>query len=194
MSLLADRLAAERHSPGFTLIEVLVALTLLSGSLLAVARLAGVAGRAAEASKETGVATTLAAQKIEQLRGLAWGMASDGTAVADLESNVAEWPERPSGGPGLEYSPPGTLAANTPGYVDYLDASGGWIGSGASPPGPAVFARRWSIEPAGPSAPATLVLRVAVWRRAPAWATTGSGGVVWRQVVQLDSAKARRAE
>jgi prepilin-type N-terminal cleavage/methylation domain-containing protein len=193
-AFLIDRPARGRPAPGFTLVEVLVALTLLSGVLLVVAQLSVVAGRAGEASKETGMATTLAAQKIEQLRALAWGMAGDGAAVDDFESAVAEWPDRPSGGHGLGFSPPGTLDDNTPGYVDYLDAAGEWVGAGASPPGAAVFARRWSIEPAGPSAPSTLVLRVAVWRRAPAWAIARAGAVAWRPVVQLNSAKARRAE
>jgi hypothetical protein len=173
---------------------VLLALALLTGSLLVVSQLMLVAARAGDASKATTVATTLAAQKLEQLRSLAWGTSSDGTPVEDRESDVAEWPDRPTGGSGLALSPPGTLNENTAGYVDFLDASGRWVGSGRSTPGPAVFARRWSIEPAGPSSPATLVLHVAVWRRAPAWSIARPGAPAWLPVVQLDAAKARRGE
>jgi prepilin-type N-terminal cleavage/methylation domain-containing protein len=185
--------SAVRRS-GFTLIELLVALTLLAGSLLVVAQLLAVAARAGDASRETTVATTAAAQKVEQLCALARGMAPDGTSVDDVESDVAEWPNRPSGGAGLAVSPPGALADNTPGYVDYLDDAGRWVGSGGSPPGRAVFARRWSVEPAALSSPATLVLRVAVWRRAPPWAPSRHGGAGWLPVTQLETARTRRAE
>jgi prepilin-type N-terminal cleavage/methylation domain-containing protein len=183
-----------RRASGFTLLEVLIALTLLTGSLLVVAQLMVVAVRAGEASKETSMATALAAQKIEQLRSLAWGMAPDGATADDVECDVAFWPDRPSGGPGLALSPPDSLSDNTPGYVDYLDSAGRWIGSGSSPPGPAAFVRRWSIEPAGPSSPATLVLRVVVWRRAPSWTAVGTGAPGWLPTLQLNGAKARRGE
>jgi prepilin-type N-terminal cleavage/methylation domain-containing protein len=183
-----------RRVPGFTLVEVLIALTLLAGSLLVVAQLLSVAARAGDASRETTVATTLAAQKVEQLRSLARGMSPDGTSVDDVESDVAEWPNRPSGGAGLAVSPPGTLADNTPGYVDYLDEAGRWVGSGGSPPGRAVFARRWSIEPAAAALPGALVLRVAVWRRARPWAVSRGGGSGWLPVTQLDVARTRRAD
>ncbi len=175
---------------GFTLVEVMVALAILAGSLFVVAQLMVVASRAADASRETTTATALAAQKIEQLRALAWGMAPDGTGIEDLQSDVASWPGRPSGGPGLSLSSPGTLAENTAGYVDFLDADGRWIGSGESPPGAAAFLRRWSVTAADSCAPSGRVLRVAVWRRMPSRA----GGAAWTPVVQLEAVRVRRGE
>jgi len=178
---------------GFTLLEVLVALCLLAASLIVVAQLMVVAARASDASRDTAVATALAAQKIEQLRALSWGMAADGTNADDLESDVAAWPDRPAGGTGLALSPPGSLDGDTAGHADYLDAAGRWLGSGTSPPGTTVFVRRWAIEPSGPSSPDTLVLRVGVWRRAPAWAAR-DGTRAWLPVIRLDTAKTRRGE
>ena len=37
-------------------------------------------------------------------------------------------------GPGLSASPAGTLATNTPRYVDYLDDAGRWVGNDTTPP------------------------------------------------------------
>jgi hypothetical protein len=172
------------------LVEVMVALAILAGSLFVVAQLMVVASRAADVSRETTTATALAAQKIEQLRALAWGMAPDGTEIEDLQSNVASSPGRPSGGPGLSLSPPGTLAESTAGYVDFLDADGRWIGSGLSPPGGAAFLRRWSVNAADSCAPSGRVLRVAVWRRT----LPRAGGAAWTPVVQLQAVRVRRGE
>jgi prepilin-type N-terminal cleavage/methylation domain-containing protein len=184
------RLPRAGEARGFSLIEVMVALAILTGSLFVVAQLMVVASRAADASRETTTATALAAQKIEQLRALAWGMAPDGTEIADLDGDVASWPGRPSGGPGLSLSPPGALAENTAGYADFLDADGRWIGSGESPPGGTVFIRRWSVNAADSSAPSGRVLRVGVWRRLP----RGAGGAAWMPVVQLEAVRVRRGE
>jgi prepilin-type N-terminal cleavage/methylation domain-containing protein len=53
-------------------------------------------------------------------------------------------------------SPSGTLASSVPPYVDYLDETGSVVGSGADPPGNAVFVRRWSIVPL-PADPARML-------------------------------------
>ncbi len=176
---------------GFTLLEVLIALTLLTGSLLVAFQVMGVAAKATESARATTLGTTLASQKIEQLRALGWGMASDGTPAEDFDSDAARWPVGSTGGNGLAPSAPGTLATDTPGYVDYLDVRGQWIGAGGSPPGPAAFTRRWSVEPGGAAFPATLLLRVVVLRRG---AATRGGGANWVPIAELDAAKARRGE
>jgi prepilin-type N-terminal cleavage/methylation domain-containing protein len=180
--------------PGFTLLEVLMALALLTGVLLVVAHLLVVAARAADSSRDATVATVLAVQKVEQLRALARGVAPDGTDVDDLQSDVAAWPAQPTGGTGLAPSPPGTLLVDTAGFVDYLDGTGQWVGSGASPPAGAAFARRWSIDPAGPAAPTSLVLRVGVWRRPRAWSLVLPVSSSWRPLIQLETVKARRGQ
>jgi prepilin-type N-terminal cleavage/methylation domain-containing protein len=180
-----------RSHAGFTLIEVLVSLALLTGSLLVLAQVMVAAARAADAARATTVATALAAQKIEQLRALAWGIDPDGSVSEDFECDVPRWPERPAGGSGLTPSPPEALDADTPGYVDYLDAQGRWAGEGSPPPGSAAFVRRWSIEAGEAAWPATLVLRVGIWKRS---APTRHGAVGWTPVMRLDTAKSRRAE
>ena len=162
---------------GFTLLEVMVALGLLSCALLAVAPLLMVAARATDASRATTVATNLAAQKLEQLRALAWGFDVDGAPVEEL-------------GP----SPPGSLTTNTSGFVDYLDDGGAWVGAGPSPPPQAVFIRRWSVETDGGAIPTeTLLLRVVILRRSVPSAATPGGDRPWAEVARIASARARRA-
>lgn len=152
--------------PGFTLVEVVVATAIAVVAILGLAPLAVLATRATLAARHQTSTTLLAIQKMEQLRSLAWGFTegSDGlpgAAVADLTTDLAVDP--PGGaGTGLSPSPANTLALNTPGYVDYVDEAGAWIGTGASPPSGTVYIRRWSIVPL-PADPAdTLVLQVRV--------------------------------
>jgi hypothetical protein len=59
-------------------------------------------------------------------------------------------------------SPAGTLDSNVPPYVDYLDAAGTWAGRGATPPGSAVYVRRWAVQPLGRDPDDILVLQVIV--------------------------------
>jgi prepilin-type N-terminal cleavage/methylation domain-containing protein len=183
-----------RAHDGFTLVEVLMALLLLAGVLLSWATVSMVSERTAERAHETALATALASQKLEQLRALAMGAAPDGSTLDDIASDVAAWPPAPSGGAGLALSPAGALASNTAGFVDYLDSAGAWVGKGSVAPAAGTFARRWSIEPADPSAPDTLVMRAGVWRRAPAWVVGAAGAADWLPLVQLETAKTRRGE
>ncbi len=166
---------AARRS-GFTLLEVMVALLLLTGAFLAVAGLLVAAARAADRSRTTATAAMLAARKLEHLRSLAWAYDIDGTPLD-----------------GLDTSPPGALAADAAGFVDYLDDSGTPVGAGPPPPADALFARRWSVEhDAGTAPPAVLMLRVAVLHRGPPVATGGQGARVWTEVARLTTARARR--
>jgi type II secretory pathway pseudopilin PulG len=137
-----------RANHGFTLLEVLVATTVLFVGIASLAGLAMMATRANLAARTTTQAALLAAQKMEELR------AGDGA--------------------GLVNAPGDALVRNTDGYCDFLDAAGRPLGGGPSPPREAVFVRRWSIAPL-PSNPATaLVLHVRVLRVAPT--ETGQAG------------------
>jgi type II secretory pathway pseudopilin PulG len=160
---------------GFTLLEVTVALGLLAGAFVTVAQLLVVAARVAEGSRATTLAATLAAQKLEQLRSRAWGYDTDGGA---------------RGAPGL--SPPGSLAVDSTGFVDYMDGAGAWIGSGPSPPAQAMFIRRWSVEEDAGGPPAVLTLRVVVLRRGVRSAAAAGGDPPWIETVRITSARARR--
>jgi prepilin-type N-terminal cleavage/methylation domain-containing protein len=160
---------------GFTLLEVMVALLIFAGTFLVVAQLLAVATRAGDQSRSMSIAATLAAQKVEQLRALAWGYDVDGTPLDEL-------------GP----SPPGSLGADTAGFVDYLDDSGLQVGSDPPAPAPAAFARRWSVEADGAVAPpAALTLRVAVFRRR-VLSAGAVGAPAWIEVTRIVTARARR--
>jgi prepilin-type N-terminal cleavage/methylation domain-containing protein len=171
-----SRAPADDHRSGFTLLEVVVALLLLTGTFLAVAQLLVLAGRAADHSRTTSIAATLASQKLEQLREVAYGFDEGGA---------------PFGGPAL--SPAGSLTADTAGFVDYQDESGSHVAGGPPPPARAMFARRWSVQSAdGAASPDVLVLRVVVLRQRLASAGGAGGGRVWAEVTRVVSARARR--
>ena len=111
-------------------------------------------------------AVILAAAKMEELRSLAWTFAStvpgDPALPASDRATDLSRPDRPSGGRGLQPSPPGTLATNTPPYVDFLDASGRWVGNDAAAPATAAFVRRWAVVALPQDPERTLVLYVLV--------------------------------
>jgi prepilin-type N-terminal cleavage/methylation domain-containing protein len=168
--------AANRR--GFTLLEVMVALGLLAGSVFAVAQLVVVASRTSHLSRVRAMATNLAERQLEHLQSLAWGYTADGAAVGDLAM-----------------SPPGALQADTDGFVDYLDEGGVAVGSGLSPPTGATFTRRWSLEPDdGRVPPRTIVLRVVVLRREVSRAQSSGGTTSWIETIRLVGVRTRRPD
>jgi prepilin-type N-terminal cleavage/methylation domain-containing protein len=121
---------------GFSLVETLVAVTILAVALASLAQLFGVAAAANQRARRTTVASILARQKMEELRSLAWDAAP---------------------GP----SPTGTLETEVAGYSDFLDARGQPFDSPAAADGVA-FVRRWSIERLSTDPGRAHVLRVVV--------------------------------
>jgi prepilin-type N-terminal cleavage/methylation domain-containing protein len=157
-----QRIQSIRREAGFTIVEVLVALTLIACSAIGVAQLFHVAVASTRAARHQTSTSTLAVQKLEQLRALRWVWASEtGLPDQDASTDLSTDPATDTG-VGLTPSPAGTLAANVPGYVDYLDARGSWVGTGAIPPGPAMYIRRWSIDPLPADPGNTLLLQVLV--------------------------------
>jgi prepilin-type N-terminal cleavage/methylation domain-containing protein len=134
-----------RDESGFSLIEICVALLLLAILLNGVANLFIVSIRTTDAARVQGVATMLADQKVEELRGLAWAVDVNGQLVSDVTTDLSVEPATNAGG-GLRSSPASALDTNTTGYVDYLDTAGTWVGTGSSPPAAARYIRRWSIQ------------------------------------------------
>ena len=121
---------------GFSLIEVLVATTVITVGVASLAQLFVVSAQANRIANTTSTTLLLAEQKMEELLG-----------EADLDP-----------------SPPGTLLANTPGFIDYLDSSGVSLGVASIAPPPGVgFICRWSIDPLPTSAVGTIVLQVLVF-------------------------------
>jgi prepilin-type N-terminal cleavage/methylation domain-containing protein len=154
---------AIRTDEGLTLIEVLVGMVVLSVAALGSAGLSVTSLNMAAAARLQTMTTVLAAQKMEQLRALAWRFADSGVLlpVSDVVTDLSGDPMA-AGGTGLSSSPGGTLLANTVGYVDYLDKHGAWAGNGGSPPAAAVFIRRWNVAPLPWSPTDAIVLRVLV--------------------------------
>lgn len=148
---------------GFSLIETLVATAILATVSLGVAQMFILATDNTRGGKFETTATTLAEQKMEQLRGLTWGFDTEGLGLpeTDVTTNLAVSPPDTSGS-GLNPSPDGTLEANTDGYVDFLDQNGAYLGTGDPPPASTVYIRRWSIEPLPTNPNNTLVFQVFV--------------------------------
>ena len=153
--------SSRRQDRGFTLVEVCVALVLLALALAGVARMIGFARRSTVAARAQTSSTVLAQQKIEQLRGLNWSVDAAGIRQSDFVTDLTVEPPT-GGGMGLRASPAGALDVNTAGYVDYLNARGEWVGTGATPPREASYLRRWAIRLLPEDPDDTLILQVLV--------------------------------
>jgi type II secretory pathway pseudopilin PulG len=154
----------KRPDLGFSLIEALIASTILLTGLSVLAQLFGASSTSSRRSELTTSATVLAIEKMEQLRGLAWGFDALGLARSDFSSDIAAFPERATGGGGLTLSPAGTLATNTLGYCDFVDVNHRALGGGVDPPAGAHYLRRWSIDPLPADPDNALVIQVVVSR------------------------------
>jgi len=164
-----------RGDAGFSLAEVLVATTLISVALVSLAQLFAISTRANTSSRASTLAAVLAEQKMEQLRSLTWGFDTIGLPFSDISTDISVVPETPTGGSGLSPSPDGTLADNTTGFVDFIDARGRWIGTGTTPPPGTLYIRRWSVEPLPTNPNNTLILQVLVKPNRPGGATDATG-------------------
>lgn len=133
-------------------------------ALLVTAALGGVhlmafATRGMHVARMQGTSALAAATRLDQLRSLRFEFDAGGLRLTDQVTDLTVDPPTP-GGNGLAPGGAGTLDSNVPGFVDYLDGAGAWVGNGATPPREAVFVRRWSIE--APVHPDLLVLQVLV--------------------------------
>lgn len=147
---------------GFSLLEILMAMSVLMIVSAGLAALTTTATRATMAARTETTAVLVAVSRLEQLRALAWGYGSAyAPAPREDDDTDLSGPEPSSGGVGLRVAPASALDADMPGYVDYLDGSGRWIGTDGSAAQTARFVRRWSVRPisVGPDA---LLLQVKV--------------------------------
>ena len=178
-----------RRDEGFGLAEAVVASGLLVTLSVGLAHLTAMTSRAVERAAADSTGLLLAVQKMEQLRSLDWthgrtGSVAGTNAGSDLTTDLATDPPT-ANGRGLRVSPADTLAQDTPGYVDYLDRAGRWIGTGARPTSCTVFVRRWSVEGVASARDDRLVLQVIVMPLGLAIRTDGvllgpnDPGVVW---------------
>jgi prepilin-type N-terminal cleavage/methylation domain-containing protein len=179
---------------GFSLLEVLVATSILTVSLAALAQLVAISTRANSSARATTYAAILAQEKMEQLRSLTWGLDTLGLPLTDTTTDITVLPERATGGKGLSPSPAAALSQNVEGYVDYLDEFGNSLGGGATPLQGTVYIRRWSVEPLPTSPNNTVILQVMVTRRRNRGiADTVTGGARLPDEARLISVKTRKA-
>ena len=148
---------------GFSLVEVVISMGLLTAVSLGVAQLFALTTRANLIAKGQTSTTAMAEQKLEELRGLTWGfdLEGQGLPLSDTTTNLAVYPPAHNGS-GLNPSPSDSLEENTAGFVDFVDGGGTWVGTGTTPPASAVYIRRWSIQPLPTNPNNTLIIQVLV--------------------------------
>ncbi len=175
---------------GFTLIEVLVALVLLASVALILADLTCRAVSITDRARRQAVMTAMAAERVEQLIGLGWGLgdARTATPVTDFGTDLSR-ALRTGGGAGLAVSPVDALTTNEMGYSDFADRRGTWVGAGPTMPAGATFVRRWRIARV-PETRACLVVEVVVDVVDPAGRRPAGLSAA---VVRLTTAKTRKA-
>jgi type II secretory pathway pseudopilin PulG len=151
-------------SSGFSLVETMVATTLLATAIVTLAQLFALSTRTNVSARNTTYAAVLAEQKMEELRSLVWGFDTQGLPLSDTVSNTALSPVETSGGTGLKPSPTTTLKEDTTGWVDYVDAYGKKLANTSDNQQQVVYTRRWSVTPLPTNPNNTLVLQVLVTR------------------------------
>jgi type II secretory pathway pseudopilin PulG len=119
---------------GYSVLEVLIATTIVAVGVGALAQLVGVAARANVRATQTTIATVLAQQKMEDL----------------LSASAGD----------LSASPPGALVQSIDGYADFADRAGRILGRGPAPPAGSAYLRRWSIDPLPNGVNNTWILQV----------------------------------
>jgi hypothetical protein len=120
-----------RSHRGTTLLETIVAASLLTIIAVGTASLILLARRLGDRAEQLITATTLAAARLEALRAIPWEYGIDGA-----EPEIA----------GLSLSPPDALERDSTGFWDVTDESGRPRSSPTEPG--AAFVRRWAIAPA----------------------------------------------
>jgi type II secretory pathway pseudopilin PulG len=164
---------------GFALLEVLITTGIVVAIAAGASQIVAIAIRASHAAHVRTMSTLLAAQKMEQLRSLAWTHITTPSpaisiSASDVTTDLSSDPATDAG-PGLLPSPGGTLQGNVTYYVDYLDGAGRWLGRGMSPPGSTVYVRRWAVQPLASDPENTLVFQVVVTTRPAAGVMSPDG-------------------
>jgi hypothetical protein len=168
-----------RAQSGVTLIEAVLALAILAG-ICGGAAAAIAAGRVvATQARHEAVAVAMAGARLGELQSLAFTIGPETTA------------------PELGTTPADALWRDRDGCVDYLDAAGRALGSGAASRRAAAYVRRWRIgrRGAGGSELAVLAVLVAPMAEAERAAASGDPRTLAgrRGVIVVRGALARRA-
>ena len=167
----------KKTSRGFSLVEAIVAVSILVVAVLSIVQLFLYTARSAAIARRLTMGSVMAGDKMEQLRSLAWSYDIVGAPITDIQTDLTGSPERPSGGVGLRTSPSDVLDRNVAGYCDFLDSRGRLLGGGEATPGDAVFVRRWSVTPLPASADALVIQVRTLSREASNRGGTDAGDV-----------------
>ena len=146
---------------GSTLIEVLVATMILMTGVMGMAQLLVMSTVSNTAARTDTVATVLAQQKLEQLRGLAYGFDTAGLPVSDVDTDTTVYPEATRWHGAAAFSD--NIVA---GEHRRLRRPCRWTRPARwqrrRRSSRAVYTRRWSIEPLPTNPNNTLVIQVLV--------------------------------
>ena len=134
------------NTPGFTLLETLIATAILVTALAGIAQLFVLTARTTRDSGANGVALVAAQAKLEMLRSLQLAYGAAGELLTDPE---------------LEASPSQSLLEDTADYFDALDETGAVV---LDEDAAAAFTRRWAITPIDRNEPQAVVIEVCVFR------------------------------
>jgi type II secretory pathway pseudopilin PulG len=129
---------------GFTLFETLIATGILITALAGVAQLFVLGSQLARHTTNSGAALLAAQNKLESLRGLAFGFDANGHAETD---------------PNLEPSSDRALNEDVPPFLDWLDAGG----EPQEEQEGAAFVRRWRITRLDGQSPDAITIEVCVF-------------------------------
>jgi prepilin-type N-terminal cleavage/methylation domain-containing protein len=191
MALAESNCSGER---GFSLVETLIATTLMAVALTSLAQLFALSTRNNQNARSSTFSAVLAQQKMEQLRGLTWGFDTLGLPLTDLTTDIANVPAGEDG-TGLSPSPADSLRQNHDGFCDFLDQYGRPLGTGGAVPAGTMYIRRWSIEPLPANPNNTIVLQVMVTVHRNRGDADGAGGTDRRLAdeARIVSVKTRKA-
>jgi type II secretory pathway pseudopilin PulG len=132
-------------SRGFTLFETLIATGILVTVLAGVAQLFILSTRLTREAGASGLALVAAQEKLESLRGKAFGYGAAGESITD---------------PALEITGADSLAEDVESYVDALDQDG----SAVEDPADAAYVRRWRVSAIDEAPPPSILIEVCVFR------------------------------
>lgn len=129
---------------GFTLIETLVATSILVTALAGLAQLIVLSSQVARHAGTGGAALVAAQDKLEELRGRTFAYDSAGATLTE---------------PALRPSPSNALESDVGSYVDWIDPSG----TAHLDPDSSALVRRWRITPLDAESPDAVTIEVCVF-------------------------------
>jgi hypothetical protein len=135
---------ATRHD-GFSLLEAIIAASLLAAALAHLAQLLATSSSSAVRRRDTLIAGVLAQAKLEELRAATWRFAPDGARISDEALGLA---------------PAEALSENVAGWVEEVDR----FGAPADEQRPVAYRRRWAVALLDPLDVDTIVLQTCVFR------------------------------